>query len=457
MDDSLVELADLLARPLRTGADARAHEVPWRGPSGPAFAVAVPGDIEEVRAIVSWARDHRRRLIPQGANTGLVGASTPPPEGPAPVVLSTNAMADRLEVRPADAVAVVSAGVRLSALNEAASRHGLELPVDLAADPAIGAMVATNTGGSRVMAHGDMSAHVLGVQAVLADDDVSVIGDVRGLRKDNTGPDPARLLVGSAGSLGVITACAVSLTPLPAERATALIGPTADIEAVSLLPALRRALGSGLTAFEVMCPRAISAGLQRASIPHPVDPGAEPAVTVLVECSGGTGVADSLLDALVDANVHDRALAVPRTEAWALRHGITEGLASQGEVIGFDLCVQPAHLPALRAAVRDTAHSVRPELAVADFGHWGDGGVHANVVVPHDVAISESDRRALRAAVHELVTTRFAGSWSAEHGIGPTNAGQWRRSTPSATRRVLAAAKAEMDPLGVLGHPGLPF
>ena len=152
--------------------------------------MALPVDEDEVRAIVGWGREHRVHLLAQGAVTGLVGASTPPPGGPPTLVVSTDLLTDPLEIRAADAVAVAGAGVRLSTLNDRAAAHGLELPVDLAADPALGAMVATNTGGSRVLRHGDMSAHVLGAQAVLADAEVSVVGDLRGLRKDNTGPDP---------------------------------------------------------------------------------------------------------------------------------------------------------------------------------------------------------------------------------------------------------------------------
>ncbi|MGI9576768.1 MAG: FAD-binding oxidoreductase, partial [Microthrixaceae bacterium] len=210
----LAELAAELARPLLSGPDAVAHETPWRGAGGSALAVAKPVELDEVREVVRWARRTRTRILPQGAVTGLVGASTPPATGPPPLVLSTDALDGRLDIDPGDAVAIVDAGVRLSALNGKAADLGLELPIDLAADPSVGAMVATNTGGSRVLAHGDMSRHVLGIQAVIANPDATVIGNLSGLRKDNTGPDATKLLIGSGGAFGVITAVAVALTPV---------------------------------------------------------------------------------------------------------------------------------------------------------------------------------------------------------------------------------------------------
>jgi len=459
MADPLDELAARLSRPLRTGTGAVPHEQPWRGAPGPALAVALPRDTAEVRTIVAWAREHRVRLLPQGAVTGLVGASTPPPDGPAPLVVSTEALTGRLEIDADSATAVASAGIHLSALNGAAAPHGLELPVDLAADPAIGAMVATNTGGSRVLRHGAMSRWVLGAEAVIADETVSVIGDVRALRKDNTGPDPTRLLLGSSGAFGIITTVAVALAPVPAQRATALIGPVTDTAAIALLGGLRRRLGDRLTAFEVMCPAALGAALDHMADPPALDPGADPAVTLLVEASGAAGTDDALVDAVAAAGpgLAEAALLLAPARAWAVRHAITDGLRRRGTVVGFDLCVRPPDLPALRAAVRQMVADRWPGLDVADFGHWGDGGVHCNVVVPTHRALDPAGVVELRRAVYGLTVERFGGSWSAEHGIGPANADWWLRTTTPAEQAALRAFKESVDPLGILGHPGLPF
>ena len=457
--DPLDELAATLRRPLRHGAAAVAHERPWRGEPGRALAVALPTDVEEVRRVVRWARRHGIRLLPQGAVTGLVGASTPPPQGPPPLVVSTDALTGRLEIDPTSATAVVSAGVRLSALNEAAGAHGLELPIDLAADPALGAMVATDTGGSRVLRYGDMAAHVLGLQVVVADEEATVLGDLRGLRKDNTGPDPLGLFVGSSGAFGIITAVSVALSPRPAERVTALVGPLDDTEAIRLLTHLRTRLADRLSAFEVMCPTAIAAAAGHMADPPNVDAGRDPQVTVLVESSGDLLCEEMLVESVATfgTGASDAALMVPAAATWGLRHAITVGLRDLGTVIGFDLSVLPSAIPALRARGRELVARHRADLLVADFGHWGDGGVHFNVVVPHGVTLPEAELEELRDAVFGLVVDELGGSFSAEHGIGPLNARWWLRTTSGLQRSVLAAFKAEVDPLGILGHPGVPF
>jgi D-lactate dehydrogenase (cytochrome) len=452
----LHELADLLRRPLLIGAEAATHEQPWRGEPGPAMAVALPESVEEVRGVIRWARNHRVRILAQGAATGLVGASTPPPDGPAPLVLSTNALTARLEVDPLAATAIASAGVRLSNLNEAASGHGLELPVDLAADPSLAAMVATNTGGSRVLRHGDMASRVIGIQAVIADEDVSVIGSLRGLRKDNTGPDPTRMLVGSAGAFGVITAVALHLSPRPARRVTAWIGPLEDVDAVELLGQVRARLGDELSAFEVLCPAALDAARHHMADPPMLGAGVDPQVAVLIEASGASGVEDRLVDAVGALPGSPAAVLVPTERAWTLRHAVTAGLAAQGRVVGFDLSAPPALLPVLRRELRSIAARLVPGWPAADFGHWGDGGIHFNLVAEPDSVLDAVRVEELRNEVYELVD-RLGGSYSAEHGIGPLNAGWWSRHTPELHQRALASFKEVVDPLGVLGHPGVPF
>jgi FAD/FMN-containing dehydrogenase len=126
-------------------------------------------------------------------------------------------------------------------------------------------------------------------------------------------------------------------------------------------------------------------------------------------------------------------------------------------VLGFDLSVRPSDLPALRAAVRELVARKDPELVVADFGHWGDGGIHANVVVPTGHGLPERAAAELRADIYAVVTDGFGGSWSAEHGVGPLNAAEWTATTPAAERALLAALKESVDPMRILGHPDLPF
>ncbi|MGB6057890.1 MAG: FAD-binding oxidoreductase, partial [Microthrixaceae bacterium] len=233
---------------------------PARGPAGHVDLVLAPASTWQLRVIIRWARDNRLQLLPQGANSGLVEASTPGPDDVA-IILSTDRMVGEGIINPSDRTAVVPAGTRLSKLNEELAPHGLRLPIDLGADPSVGGMAATNTGGARMIRHGDMRRHVLGVEAVLADDEVSVVDEISTLRKDNSGLSLTQLLVGSGGSLGVITRVAVEVEPIPSSTACAWLVPTDPQSVIGCLGLLESRWGSHLSAFEVASANAIGAAL----------------------------------------------------------------------------------------------------------------------------------------------------------------------------------------------------
>jgi len=461
MDDALDQLRTRLGA-VGVLIDGNGYRTPARGQAGATAPVVRPADTDEVRACVAWARRHRIRLLPQGANSGLVGASTPPPDPDRPlVVLSTERLRRPAAVDPVDRTAVVDAGVRLSELNDAAGPHGLSLAIDLGADPTIGGMVATNTGGSRMLRFGDVRRHVLGVRAVLADEACSVVDELTTLRKHNTGPGLTPYLVGSGGALGIVTEVALELDRRPDEVAAAWLVPTRPEAVLEVLRRFEHRLGDTLSAFEVCSSESIDAARRHPSRPpDPLNGAAAPPLLVLVELSGPAGVASTLLATLTDLHsvglIAD-AIPMPPSDAWALRHLVSEGLAMEGTVIGHDVSVPRSALPAAREAVRRVVTATHPGLHVADFGHWGDGGMHLNVLIPDGTQLDDDRRLALTDLVLDTVVSRFGGSFSAEHGIGPHNARWWNRTVSDGTRLALRAMKQAVDPLDVLGHPGLPY
>lgn len=440
------------------------YAVPWRGTPGSAAAVVRPASTDEVRTLLAWARRHLVRIIPQGANTGLVGSSTPPPGSDA-VVLKTTRLRAAPRIDVVDRTAVVDAGVTLSELNAAAAAHGLCLPIDLGADPTLGGMVATNTGGSRMLRHGDLRRWLLGVRAVLADDHCTVVDELHTLRKHNVGPSMGQLLVGAGGALGVVTAVAVELAPIAADRACAWVTPRSTETILDLLRFLEHDHGDDLSAFEVVSATALDAATEVSPTPSPFADRPPPPHAVLVEFEGPVGAQDRLVDALDRAAATgsiDDAVVLAPTTAWALRHSVTEGLAHRGTVVGIDVSVPRGDLPALVRAIAAELEATVPGAQLADFGHWGDGGVHANVVLTEDRFGQDPGPGAdlaerIRSVVLTLVVERFGGSFSAEHGVGPVNAAWWRSTTSTGTARLLAAASRAADPLGILGHPGLPY
>ncbi|MDX9733895.1 MAG: FAD-binding oxidoreductase, partial [Thermoanaerobaculia bacterium] len=143
------------------------YEKGWRYGRGKALAVVRPSSTEEVARLLRLASSIGLRVVAQGANTGLVGASTPDGSGEM-LVLSLERLSRTLEVDPVERTVTADGGVLLSRIDAALAEHGLLFPIDLGADPSIGGMVATNTGGTRLLRYGDVRQNLLGLEAVLA-------------------------------------------------------------------------------------------------------------------------------------------------------------------------------------------------------------------------------------------------------------------------------------------------
>ena len=440
---------------LTTGLDA--YEQPMRGPAGRARAVVRPQTIAEVQDILRWAIADRVPVLPQGANTGLVSSSIPDDSG-AVVVLSTERMNGMMRIDPVERTATVGAGVRLSTLNGAAAAYGLHLPIDLSADPALGGMVSTNTGGTRVLRYGALRHHVLDLQMVTADDATSVLGGDRAVRKDSRGVDFTQMCIGAGGTLGVVTRVTISLTPIPTERATwwIMLEPGREID---LLACLEQA-DVGLSAFELVSANALLGPAQSPSaarLPFPELANGGAAALIEVEGPKATShrLADIFAQAAQDGLLSD-AVEMPFEKAWQIRHAVPDGLRCMGLVLGHDVAVPRRRIPAVRAAAAGLVAAIAPRATLCDFGHVGDGGLHLNVLFPRAGAPPTADERAeLRAAMDALVAPD--GTFSAEHGLGPLNAATWLASSTPIERAVITALKQVVDPHGILGHPGHPY
>ncbi len=460
--DALVdELRQLLGSNgvLTDAADRARYERGWRYGSGTARCVARPVDTAQVAAVVQACGRHGARLVAQGANTGLVAASTPDASG-AMVVLSLDRCDRTIDVDAAARTVTVDAGVTLSRLNETLLPHGLWFPIDLGADPQIGGMVATNTGGTRLCKYGDVRHNLLGLEVVLGDG--RVLTQLNRLRKNNTGLDCKHLFVGTSGVLGIVTRAVLQLAPLPRQRATALIGCRDGDGVLALLGALERELGEVLTAFEVM-----SAAALEPVFAH--QPGARrpfavlPAYSVLVEVASTlpaevlplTDVLQERLgahletagDAVVDVVV-GRA-----DEFWHLRHLISESLRASGRMLAFDVSVPRSDLPAFTAAVAALLARDFPAVHLCDYGHWGDGGTHLNLVWdeaavarPHAELVADLQQR-----IYSLAVESFAGSYSAEHGVGPHNQRFYDRFTSADTKALVRLLRDHCDPQRLFG------
>ena len=447
------------ARGVWTEAHDRArYERGWRYGAGRARCVARPASTREVSETLRLCAAHGARVVAQGANTGLVAASTPDASGEM-VVMSLERLDRGVEVDAHDRVAVVDGGVRLSALNERLAEQGLWFPVDLGADPQIGGMVATNTGGTRLLKYGDVRRNLLGLEVVLGDG--RVVSQLNRLRKNNTGLDAKQLFVGTTGVLGVVTKAALNVAPLPAQRAAALVACRDGAAAVSLLRAVEQQLGDVLSAFEVMSEGAMESALRHhPDLVRPFEP--LPAYAALVELATTIPrdalCLESALERALVAHVGSCGGAVTDVLVgeddayWAIRHRISEGLAQDGEMAAFDVSVARARLPAFTDRVRALLAARYPEVWLCDYGHWGDGGSHLCVLWrAADVADGAAMKAALQESIYELAVRDFGGSYSAEHGVGPHNQRFYDRYADATVRALCRALRSVCDPEDRLG------
>lgn len=445
-------------------ADKRPYEIGARYDEGKAAFVVRPRTTEEVSRVLSFCVKNRMPIVPQAGNTGLVRGSTPDGSG-SQGVLSLDRLTGGFDLDRVNRSVRVGAGMRLSDLNARLEDDGLFFPIDLGADPRLGGMMATNTGGSRFLRYGDVRRNTLGLVVVLADEAGTILDLSTPLRKNNTGVDWKQLFIGTSGTFGVITECVLNVEPLPRQSATALLVPSSDNKIPALLTAMEDALGHDLSAFEGMSGNAMRAAFNHVpSLRNPFSAGEVPAFAILAEISrtNSPRVGEQSLDALLetvlaeiweapDAPLAD-ALVGPPSEIWALRHAISEGVQRAGRLISFDLSFRRGDLMRFLAHMKAELPKRFPQIAICDFGHIGDGGVHFNLIVErNDARLADAAfEDALRDWVVSVCVEDFQGSYSAEHAIGRKNQDIYDRYTPAQLRRLAAQLKAATSP-GPLG------
>ena len=430
--------------------------VDWTGRwSGPAFAVVRPGSTDEVAAVVRACADAGVPVLPQGGNTGLVGASVPAgepgPLGP-PVVVSTRRLTRMDPVDTVSGQVTVGAGVTLGDVQRHARLAGWEYGVDLAArdSATIGGTVATNAGGIHVIAYGMTRAQVMGIEAVLPDG--SVVSHLAGLPKDNTGYDLAGLFTGSEGTLGVITSVRLRLHRPHAGTTVALVGVATYDEGLALLHAAPHP-GTPLIAAEITDATGMDLAMRVSGLPWPLAE-RHPLVLLLEVADGGTGDGFDA-DALDGRDVVVGIDAAERARLWSYRELQSEAFSSYateqtgGAAHKLDVSVPLVHLAACSDEIRRRMDAYPGILAFGVFGHLGDGNIHVEIVGP-PADDAEVDRLVLDAI------GGFGGSVSAEHGIGRAKASYLAVSRSPEEIAVMRGIKAAIDPQGIMS-PGVLF
>lgn len=453
--DALMQALPQL-RLLTDAADLEHYGRDWTRRWAPApLAIALPTSVEQVQAIVRWAREAGVRIVPSGGRTGLSGGAV---AANGELVLSLERMNKALGFDPIDRSLTVQAGMPLEAVHNAAREHGLAYPVDFAARGSctIGGNIATNAGGIRVIRYGNTREWVAGLKVVDGRGEVLELG--RGLVKNSSGYDLRHLMVGSEGTLGIIVEATLRLTEPPPATSVMLLALPDFAALMQVFAGLRARLQ--LEAFEFFTDRALhhvlAHGAQNpfdATYPYYV-------VTEFAASEAQEAAVMAAFEHCVEQGwVLDGVISQSQAQGaqlWRLREGITESLAAYVPYKN-DVSVRVSAMPAFLAETQALLAREYPHFDVVWFGHIGDGNLHINVLKPEGMSqpefVSECERvtKVLAEALH-----RHGGSISAEHGIGLVKKPYLGSTRSEAEIALMRGIRGVLDPDGLM-NPGKLF
>ncbi|MGJ8584013.1 MAG: FAD-binding oxidoreductase [Marinosulfonomonas sp.] len=448
--------------------DTVGYTTDWTGAyATSALAVVRPGSTQEVAQVIRICSENGIAVVPQGGRTGICGGGVPV-DDQVSVVLSLVRMNKIRSLDTAGRSVVVEAGVILENLHHAALDHDLVFPLVFGAKGSctIGGNLATNAGGSNVVRYGNTRELCLGVEAVMADG--SIVDALTGLRKDNTGYDLKDLLIGSEGTLGVITAAVFKLHPKPIVRTTAFLSLASLDGAIEVLNDLQDRTGGCVEAFEYMPAAAVDVICKVfPDIKSPLETSAP--IGVLVEVASSrkddaelqddwtvrleTHVLELLAELMEKELVLDAVVAQSeqqREALWKMRESILESLTENGPVYHLDISLPLGNI----SQFVDLMDAKAAELGFKPItvGHLGDGNLHYALTAQAGQDWDALPLDAMKKAAYDLLKD-LNGSFSAEHGIGQSKLSVMSDYKQASQLQMMRAIKAALDPMNIM-NPG---
>lgn len=435
----------------------------WRdGWVGRSPLVVMPDSTQTLAAVVRICAETRTPIVPQGGNTGLTGAGQPHADG-SEIVISTNRLNRIREIDIDNDTMTVESGCVLANIQNAARDVGRLFPLSLGAEGScqIGGNISTNAGGVQVVRYGNMRNQVAGLEVVLPDG--RIWDGLRGLRKDNAGYDMKQIFIGAEGTLGIITAAVLKLSPLPRATATALVAVSAPSDAVDLLTRAKGVVGDRIVSFELI--QRLCVDVARRHVPDVPDPLRDIYPWyVLIELadqdSGSrlTEMLEGILEAGLEAGeVLDGVVAASKAQAdglWRIREGISEGQKREGVSYKHDISVPISKVALFLDRTNAALDRECPGIRHFAFGHLGDGNIHYNPIQAEggDPAEWRAKLGTVNAIVHDIVVG-LGGSISAEHGIGRLRIDEMPRYKSPVELDLMATLKRAFDPHNIM-NPG---
>ncbi len=442
-------------------SDLVAYNTEWRGMfPGHSPVVARPATTQEVSQIVKLCASHRVPIVPQGGNTGLVGGQVS--ADPHSLLVSLSRMST-IRAIDADGFSMIAeAGVTITQAQLAAEKAGRLFALSLASEGScqIGGTVSTNAGGMNALLYGVMRQMVFGLEVVLADG--TIWDGLRALRKDNSGYDMKHVFIGAEGTLGIVTAAALKLFPLPGTIETAFIATPTTQSALALVNLLQDRFPQQLSRCELMPEQGLAMVLK--NVENTRRPLSEHAPWyVIIELVAGQNndlrqPLETCLSTGFERNiVSDAAIAdsrQQRADFWVLREAMSEAQRSEGGSIKCDVSVPLAKIPEFLDTAEPLVEKICPGARCVPFGHLGDGNIHYDICQPagmdKQAYLSRWDE--ISDAVHGLVMN-LHGSIAAEHGVGALKPDKIASTKSAVEIAMMRTLKAAFDPNNIM-NPG---
>lgn len=430
---------------------------------GSAAVVVKPSTNVELSQVMRICFDAKIEMVPQGGNTGYCGGATPDSSGSQ--VLINLSRLNRMRAIDARAMTLTAdAGLVLADAQAHAAEQGLLLPLAMGSQAScqLGGNLSTNAGGLAVLRYGTARELTAGLEVVLPNGDM--LSDLAGLRKDNTGYDLKQLFIGAEGSLGIISGVCLRLFPRPHSNLCAWLGLRHIDDALDLLNAARAALGDRITSMEFIAHDAID--LVSANNPESKNPlaGHEGDFGLMeIACFGDGQEVAAAIEAVFESaiargNLGDAVIAQnesQRLALWRMRESIPAAERLAGGSVKHDISVPMGELCAFAERCRSSLAKNFPDARLILYGHVGDGNLHCNVLAPNGQSAEDfraEHASAISTLVHELARD-FAGSVSAEHGIGQLKRDLLAATTSPVAMGLMLAVKNAIDPHGLM-NPG---
>lgn len=431
--------------------------------TGAAAAVVQPASTEECAAILEICNAAGLGVVPQGGNTGYCGGATPF-DGKRQILLSLARMNRVHGIDPIGYTMTVEAGVILADAQAAAEADGFLFPLSMGSEGScrIGGNLSTNAGGLNVVRYGTARELVLGLEVVLANG--TVICDLKGLRKDNTGYDLKSLFLGAEGTLGVISTAVLKLFPQPKSRQTVWLAVPNVAAALEVLGIARRQSGDQVIAAEYVSRASLDLVLAHvANVRDPFDEAYDHHLLLELAGSLDDAVLREILEGLIEIGLDNGVISngvlaeshAQRDALWRLRETIPEAERREGASVKHDISVPIAAIPDFLADANQRLSGVA-EHRLSVFGHIGDGNLHYNLMPPIGCdAFGDGMIGALTQALYDRVNV-IGGSFSAEHGIGIFRRDELKCYKSNVAFDLMRRIKSTLDPNGIM-NPGKLF